>query len=168
MDKIEFEYYKNGMINKILQAWTIFWLGWWKGYILLIDIIAMPTIHESDKKNCTVQMNWVKMPKSSAIASGYKVAKGFNDNIMFLGVSQFARISNVEKFNVHVKDDCGRFIFSQDTACTLNDNMMSDNDAKFIKGLGKASLPKMDLQTMIMILIVGAGAIAGLYFMGVI
>ena len=168
MESIEFDYYNKTVFDRIRQSFIIFWLGWLNGYKMIIDIIAMPALVDGAELKCKVNMNWVKMPTAAIIASGYKLAKGFNDNIMWVGVPQYVKISNVEKFNVHAKDDNGRFIYSQDTACTLNDNMMSDNDAKFIRGLGKASLPKMDLQTMIMIIIVGVGAIIGLYFMGVI
>lgn len=80
----------------------------------------------------------------------------------------YIRICNISSFNTDVVDKAGRRIYSEDTGVTLNDKMTSNNILQFIKGLGKMMMSKMDLQTIILIVLVGAGAVAAMYFMGVI
>lgn len=150
--------------NFFTRLWMVFWYGWIKGMRLIIDMTASPSwikdpkLIRSDK--------FTDLPQSEICSKGYKIGKGFHDNLMWMFVPVFVKLNNFTKFDITVKDKNGYFLYSQDTAGTLNDSMVSDNDAKFIKGMGKAALPSMDLQTMIMIIIIGAGAVFGLHVLG--
>lgn len=162
MIDIEYKYYEKNTIGRKL---SIFWYGWIKGYKLKSDIIGKPAELGGDYKlrRCD---KWTDEDKASLQSKGYRPIKGLNDSILWLVVPQYAKLSNLKKFDVRQCDKYGRPLYSLDTAGTLNDSMKSDNDAKFIKGMGKAALPSMDLQTIIMIVIIGAGAIFGLKFLG--
>lgn len=133
---------------------------------LLIDInincvTGSPTYYRME--------TWTTKKTDEIICMGYKKCVGLHDNLLWLDIDQYIRINNGCEFDIHQKDKYGNFIYSQDTPATLNDAMTSDSDATFIKGMGRAhTLRGMDLQTLIMIAIVGAGAIAGMYFLGVI
>lgn len=159
---VDYPYCEKNLFKK---AFLIFWYGWVKGMILLIDGVAKPS-EFGGREVCRWSHRFTDLPRSEICARGYKVGKGFHDNLMWMFIPVFVKLNGFKCFDVSVKDKNGMFLYSQDTAGTLNDSMVSDNDAKFIKGMGKVQLSGMDLQTMIMIIIIGAGAIFGLHMLG--
>ena len=90
------------------------------------------------------------------------------DSIQWWRQPVYVRVLNYEQFDIHVKDDQGHYIYSQDTPSTLNDEMTSNATRDFIKAMFKTTLPTMDVQKLIMIGILAVGAIFGLMMMGVI
>lgn len=159
---INYPYHEKASFKKI---WMIIWFGWIKGMILIIDCTAKPAEFGGREAYRRID-RFTNETTASVLAKGYKTGKGWHDNLLWAFVPVFVKLNGFKKFDVFVKDKNGHFIYSQDTAGTLNDSMVSDNDTKFIKGMGKAALPSMDLQTMIMIIIIGAGAIFGLHMLG--
>ena len=162
-EKIRYPYESRDIIKKLL---LIIWYGHIKKYSLVSHVIAKPKILGGEEKHRREEF-FTNMDRAKIIADGHKPCVGLHDHIAWAFIPQYMKLSNFEKFNVHVRDKNGSFIFSQDTSGTLHDAMVSENDHKFIKGFGKVEMSKMDLQTMIMILVVGAGAVFGLHFMGV-
>ena len=163
MIDIEYKYYQKSTLGQKIK---VIWYGWFKGYILKSDFIAKPPQFGGEEKKLRRCDKWTDEDRATLESKGYKVIKGLNDSFVWLFVTQYAKLSNFEKFDIRQKDKNGRPLYSLDTSGTLNDSMQSDNDAKFIKGMGKAALPTMDLQTIIMIVLIGAGAIIGLKFLG--
>lgn len=164
---VEYCYYKKGLAAMFVNLWQILWFGYWKGCKLLIDFTAasvdlMPGQHEA-----TMKMMWTDAPTDQICRMKYKTAKGFNDNILFLFISQYARLHNFRCFDVQQKDSNGIPIYCLDTASTLNDAMVSESDKAFLKGMSRVALQSMDLQTIIMIVIVGVGAIFGMHMLGI-
>lgn len=159
---IDYPYHEKASFKKI---WMIIWFGWIRGMILIIDCTAKPAEFGGREAYRRID-RFTNETTASVLAKGYKTGKGWHDNLLWAFVPVFVKLNGFKKFDVSVKDKNGHFIYSQDTAGTLNDSMVSDNDTKFIKGMGKAALPSMDLQTMIMIIIIGAGAIFGLHMLG--
>lgn len=90
------------------------------------------------------------------------------DNIAWWRVPIFARIHDGFVFDIHRRDADGNLLYSQDTPNTLEDELRSNAVRDFIKGLFKTSLPTMDLQKILMIGILGVGAVFGLMMLGVI
>lgn len=90
------------------------------------------------------------------------------DSIQWWRQPVYVRVLNFQQFNIHVKNEQGQYIYSQDTPSTLNDEMNSNATKDFIKAMFKTTLPTMDVQKIIMIGILGVGAIFGLMMMGVI
>lgn len=110
--------------------------------------------------------HWTKISPAELQRAGYKKVEGLHDNIAWWGVPVYLRISGGSKFNIRARNKNGELLYSQDTAATLHDVMQSNATKKFLKGLNKAKLPEMDLQKMIFIAILGAGAFFGLYMLG--
>lgn len=161
----EHEYYRNDFNYDfkmiVLHRWIL-------KQTLKIDFIAMPDVL-GGKQKARIKETWTS-EKTAALRElhDYHKIVGWKDSILWAGVPCYIRISNVSSFNTDVVDKAGRRIYSEDTGVTLNDKMTSNNILQFIKGLGKMMMSKMDLQTIILVALVGVGAIAALYFMGVI
>lgn len=112
---------------------------------------------------------WVRAPAHQLRSMGYKPIEGAYDSIIFWGVPIFCKIHNGSKADISGVDPAtGEYYYSQDTAATLHDVMTSNATLDFIKGLGKTSLPAMDLQKIGMIAIIGVSMVLGLYMLGVI
>lgn len=112
---------------------------------------------------------WTDAKKKDLGTLGYKPVKGLHDSIMWVGIPIYMIVENGRAFEVpDTKDDNGNFLFPQDTAETLQDYASSSATQKFIAAMSKVqSIGTMDLQTIIMIAIIGVGAIFGLHIMGV-
>lgn len=163
---IEYPYYKRGLKNWIINTFFVLYYGVWKGCAMIIDVYADPFLPSIGW--CDVKRFWVDWTTEKINEDKYKIAKGFNDSLLFLFVPQYIRIHNMKAFDVSVKDPAtGVYIYSQDTASTLHDAMVSQSDMRFRKGMSKVGMQTMDIQTIIMIVIVGVGAIFGLHMLGV-
>lgn len=90
------------------------------------------------------------------------------DSLAWYNVPIYVRLLNWQQFDIHAKDEAGNFLYSQDTPSTLHDEMKSNATQEFIKAMFKTSLPNIDIQKIIMIGILGIGAVFGLMMMGVI
>lgn len=111
---------------------------------------------------------WTSDSAEELQKQGYLKVDGLYDSIVYWGVPVYMRINNASMFDIHVKDAEGNFIYSQDTAATLHDSMTSNATMAFLKGMNRIAWQAMDMQKIIMIAIVGAGAIFGLYMLGII
>lgn len=162
---IEYPYYKRGLANWFIKTFYVLYYGIWKGCALIIDIYADPYL--PNEGWCDIHKMWVDWKTETINDQKYKLGKGFEDSLLFAFVPQYVRIHNLDCFDTSIKDPAGQFIFSQDTASTLHDAMMSQSDMQFRKGMSKIGMQTMDIQTIIMIVIVGVGAIFGLHMLGV-
>lgn len=122
------------------------------------------------EQKCRRMDRWTEEKKSMLRLKGFTKVNNFAgyDSIAWWGVPIYVKFNNFHQFDIHVKDAQGNFIYSQDTAGTLHDEMVSNATWDFIKGLFRAALPSIDLQKMAMIAILGVGAFFGLMMMGVI
>lgn len=161
---IEYPYHKRGLGNWFVKLFFVLYYGIWKGCALIIDVYADPYL--TGDGWCDIHKMWVDWSTAEINEKKYKVAKGFEDSFLFMFVPQYAKIHNMSPFDTSVKDPAGNFIYSQDTASTLHDAMMSQSDIQFRKGMSKIGFQTMDIQTIIMIAIVGVGAIFGLHMLG--
>lgn len=109
---------------------------------------------------------WTDMKPIELQRAGYKKVEGLHDNLAWWGVPVYLRISGGSKFNIHARDKKGELLYSQDTAATLHDVMQSRATEQFLKGMGKTKLPEIDLQKMLFIGIIAAGAVFGLWMLG--
>lgn len=111
---------------------------------------------------------WTEEPPEQLNRDGYLRAYGLYDSILFWGVPVYLKVHGLKQFDIHATDpQTGRFLYSQDTAATLNDAMTSNATKDFIKGMAKTQLSAMDTQKVIMIALIGAGAIFGMWILGV-
>lgn len=112
---------------------------------------------------------WTDVPAEALQEAGYKRVKGMYDSLLWWNVPVYLQIHGGKKFDLSsVTDPAGNPLYSMDTSATLHDAMQSNATLDFIKGMGKTSMSSMDLQKIIMIAIVGVGAVFGLYMMGII
>lgn len=109
---------------------------------------------------------WTSDATEDLQRQGYLKVDGLYDSIVYSGVPVFMRINNAKIFDVHVKDANGNFLYSQDTAATLHDSMTSNATQNFLKGMNRVAWQTMDLQKIVMIAIIGVGAIFGMYMLG--
>jgi hypothetical protein len=113
---------------------------------------------------------WTAMTSDELHQEGYLKAirmPGY-DSIQWWGQKVYVRLQNYTQFDIHQKDDFGRFIYSQDTPSTLHDEMTSNATQQFIKAMFKTTLPTMDIQKIIMMALLAVGAVFGLMMLGVI
>lgn len=116
---------------------------------------------------------WTTLSPRDLQELGYKRIEGLYDSLLWWGVPVYMQIHGGEKFDVEhamikLPDGSEELAYSQDTPATLNDFMRSNATTDFIKGMSKTQLPAMDLQKLVMIGIIAAGAIFGLMMLGVI
>lgn len=90
------------------------------------------------------------------------------DSIQWWRQRVYVRLMNWQQFDIHQKDEFGNFLYSQDTPSTLHDEMTSSATQDFIKAMFKTTLPTMDIQKIIMMIILAAGGVFGLMMLGVI
>lgn len=153
----------NGMLTRFKQICD----AQIQGKKLLIDITINPGLW-TDKKEFYRIDRWTTETKDQIISRGYRKCVGLHDNLAWIGIRVYIKINNGSEFDTTVKDPHGRFVYSQDTAITLNDAFLSDADDRFIRGMGRArAMLQMDLQTLAMMGIIGIGAVVGMYFLGV-
>lgn len=112
---------------------------------------------------------WVDTKRKDLGTMGYKPVKGLHDSILWFGVKTYMIVENGKMFEVpDSRDENGNYLYPQDTAETLQDYASSSATQKFIAAMSKvAALGTMDLQTIIMIVIVGVGAVFGMHMLGV-
>lgn len=164
--------YKNkSILYRIKQRWTNALKGkrrrikvdmWVKEYAsprMIVEGVKSVGYFRQDK--------WTDEPAEQLNRDGYLKCTGLYDSILFWGVPVYLRVHGLHQFDIHATDDAGRFLYSQDTAATLNDAMTSSATKDFIKGMAKTQMSAMDTQKIIMIAMLGAGAIFGLWILGV-
>ena len=113
---------------------------------------------------------WTDMSTDELHQNGYLPAvrmPGY-DSIQWWGQKVYVRLQNYTQFDIHAKDEFGRFLYSQDTPSTLHDEMTSNATQQFIKAMFKTTLPTMDVQKIIMMALLAVGAVFGLMMLGVI
>lgn len=109
---------------------------------------------------------WTNDRNEDLQARGYLRVDGLYDSLVFWGVPVYLKITGGKVFDVAAKDELGQYLYSQDTAATLHDSMTSNATKEFLKGMNKIAMQAMDVQKLFMILLIGAGAIFGMYMMG--
>ena len=111
---------------------------------------------------------WGRWPAAQLYAQGYLKTRGLYDSILWWGVPVFVRIKGVEEFDVHVRDEYGEWVYSQEGPARLNDILSADLIGKALKAFARVQVSKMDIQKIAMIAILGAGAILGMMALGVL
>jgi len=110
---------------------------------------------------------WTDRSADELQRDGYKRVSGLHDSLVWWGVPIYLRINGGDKFDIHQVDANGVPLYSQDTAATLHDVMQSRATESFIKGMGKTQLSSMDTQKILLIGIIGAAAVLGMWMLGV-
>lgn len=163
---IEHEYWNTSLFYILKMIIVCHWI---KGMVLKVDLIGKPDVLGSgkDPKYRRVEY-WTNEPTHILRSKyDYKKAIKWYDSLLWAGVPVWMRLSNLEQFDIHVKDKNGKFIYSQDTSATLHDVMTSNATITFIKQMAKTVMSKMDIQTMVLMAIVGVGAVVGLHYLGI-
>lgn len=141
------------------------------GERMYIDLRGYVEIVNNKKvMKCRRMDRWTQDRGSELRHTGYTKVINFPgyDSLIWWGVPVYIKFIGFDQFDIHVKDEHGRYIYSQDTAGTLHDEMVSTATHDFLKGLFKTTLPTIDLQKFGLIAILGIGAVFGLMMMGVI
>ena len=168
----ENDYWNKSIIYKLCQRvkfWTV------NSNRLVVDIHAkkvFPRVEDrltdSGVYRYTRRDTWTEKSPEELNRDGYYRVDGLYDSIIFWGVPVYIKLHGLRKFDIKTVNDKGELIYSQDTSATLHDVMQSSATQDFIKGMGKTTMAAMDTQKIIMIAILGAGVIFGLYMLGII
>lgn len=110
---------------------------------------------------------WTTEKKYQLREQGYKQVKGMvhHDSLIWMFTPVFIKMDGMCKIDID-ETNSKSMPMPLTTATRLNDIMKSNAIADFIKGLIKGSANKMDTQTMIMMGIIGVGAVFGMHMMG--
>ena len=142
-------------------GWEILKRKWIQGKKLIVDFTMKPDVLKGTPEYIRKE-KWVKTPSKDLHAVGYRDAEGLHDSIIWSYVRIYVRFHNTKEFPI-----ADVFPDKKDTAYTLNDAMLSTSDRDFKKGLARAQLTATaDWQKLILIGIVGAGALLGTKMMG--
>ena len=144
-----------GLIDRLAQRFKHLF-----GWSLLIDIEILPAyiVKLGIQSKYRVKEKWVKLSRSDIAYYDYTPCIGYKDSIDWIGVPTYCRIhGGIVPPNI---DD--------QSATRLNDCMKNDATKKFEKSLGKGQLSKMDTQKLILLGVLGVGAVLALWFTGVI
>ena len=129
--------------------------------VLVVDIIAKHS-NSQNKDYYERKEYWSDTPLSVLHENGYRICEGLHDNLAWIGVPIMMKFYG---FKTSTVDDPN---FSKDTPSTLNDRMNSNLLNKFAKSLARAAaLNGMDLQKLLLMGIVGVGAVIGMKMLGV-
>lgn len=148
--------HNGGILYQIMRrAFHLPILGW----KLKTDILLKPkwATAEGSENAYTIKETWVKESVRDLAGKGYVRCYGLHDNLVWWGVRNYIRIHGGE-----VAHHRGNL----QTATTLNNSMKSNADRKFRRSMAHGALPAMDLQKIGLLLLVGGGAVLGMYFMG--
>lgn len=129
------------------------------GWKLKTDILIKPkwATAEGSDNAYTIKEIWVKDRIRDLAGTGYVRCYGLHDNILWWGVRNYIRIHGGE-----VADNRGNL----QTATTLNNSMKSNAFKKFRRTMAHAALHTMDIQKIGLLLLIGGGAILGMYLLG--
>lgn len=129
------------------------------GWKLKTDILIKPkwATSEGSENAYTIKETWVKDNVRDLAGTGYVRCYGLHDNILWWGVRNYIKIHGGE-----VADNRGNL----QTATTLNNSMKSNAVKSFRRAMARGALPTMDLQKIGLLLLIGGGAILGMYLMG--
>ena len=151
---------------------------WWNGRImqrkLIVDMrfyLATPDVSKPNVKQVKSLERrecWTDLPTSQICQMGYLPAKRLHDTIPWVAIPVYLRFDNPQKFEVpETKDEEGHYVYSQDSPSTLYDKWQSNATKEFIKSLSKLGMRQIDTQTMIMMAIIGVGAVVGMWLLGI-
>lgn len=162
----EREYWRGGFLDNIKERLAH------RGEKIIVDIWQKTEI-VAGKKGAYYSRSdrWTQATSDELHSEGYLpgVRVPGYDSIEWSKQKVYVRLLNFQQYDIHVKDDLtGRYLYSQDTPSTLHDEMTSNATQDFIKAMFKTTLPKMDVQKIIMIAILGVGAVFGLMMLGII
>lgn len=131
------------------------------GWKLVVDIILKPdmrppiAIGRAEQFACREE--WVKLSVKEISERGYCKLEGWKDNLAWWGVPVYGQITNGKTPEP----------MNQETATTFNDRMKSKATQKFIRSLSRQALPSLSFQQIALIGVLGAGAILGMWWLGV-
>lgn len=157
----EHNYYGKGLGKFFSDLGECIKHSWIKKRILVCDIIGEHSNVQNQDYYRRIEY-WTDTPAAVLHENGYRICEGLHDNLAWSGVPVMMKIYN---FKCSTVDDPR---FSKDTPSTLNDRMENNLLNKFAKSLARATtLAGMDLQKLLLMGIVGVGAIIGMKFLGV-
>lgn len=160
------------------KALTDLVIVWWHGRImqrtLVVDMrftMRSPDITKPNVKPVKTLVReeyWTDLTMSEIHQRGYLPVKRLHDSIPWVLIPVSLRFDNPQRFEVpDTKDEKGHFIFPQDTPSTHYDKWHSNATKEFIKSMSKLGMRQIDTQTMIMMLIIGGGALFGMWMLGI-
>ena len=166
VDEIEYQTLTAGKaISERLTHW---------GQKIIVDIDARETPLTLDMAQAgeTVPAydrsdRWTTWPKAELCKAGYQKAEGLYDSVLWWGVPVYCRFTGVEEYDIKETDEDGRLIWSQESPSRLNDIIEGALMSKAVKGFGKIEVGKMDLQKLLMFGMIAAGAVLGMWMLGV-
>ncbi len=121
------------------------------------------------EKMLSIQQCWTNASSVQIREMGYKKVERLHDNLTWLGVPCYIRFENAKKFDTPMEKDpaTGIYLHPVLTPSLSYDKMKSNATQDFLKDLKKGAPRDIDVHTMVMIAVVGIGAILGLWLMGV-
>lgn len=130
----------------------------WK--LLVLMILKDPTVSmiDTDRKEIvTWREAWTRKDSASISKMGYAKCEGLKDSIAWMGVPVYAKIIG----GIVPPSE------NLESATTLNNNMRSTATKEFFRKMWKVKLPSLSIQQIIIIVILGVGAILGMWWLGV-
>lgn len=170
--QIPFDYTQKNFFYDLKET---FWNAWVMQRKLIVDMrfymrtpdILKPNVKPIQSLEC--KEYWTDLSKSDIHQRGYLPVERLHDTLAWVGVKTYLRFDNPQRFEVPKdKDEKGHFIYPQDTPATLYDKWRSNATKDFIKNMSKLGMREIDTQTIIMIGIIGAGAVVGMWLLGII
>lgn len=131
------------------------------------DIPDAPRIH--DEQQLKRMEYWTNAPTSEIKARGYKTAYRLHDGLIWVRVPRYLMIAGAQKFIVpQDKDENGQYIYPQVTPAIMYDKFTSRASEKFKKSLSKLATRQLDAHALLMLVIMIAGAVCGMFMLGII
>lgn len=127
------------------------------------QIVPMPHLMD-EQRNHRAEF-WTNATTAEINSRGYKPVERLHDTLLWWRVPQFLMLTDAYKFEV--PDD--RTLYPQHTPATMDNKFKSQNYWEFVKKLfAKPAMRDMDAHSIFMVMIILAGAIGGLWMMGII
>lgn len=154
-------YYNHHKEKWYIQPFLTIWYVWIRKMALMIDIVAKPA-ELKGKPECRRVEYWTDEDPEDLYGKGYRPCRGLHDSITWYGTPFFAKFTNFCEFDINKA-----FPEKKDTPGTLNDEMESDADVKFKRGLARIGLSSVaDWQKIGLMVALGIAVIAVTKFLG--
>jgi len=159
--RLEHEYWKEAGFRELFRARRHKWK-------LVIDFI--PAGFAGMKH--VLRESWTDQTRDDIIGQGYIAARGFHqktlwEQLKWLGIPRFVKLTGLTEFDISGKDADGDFIYPQDSSITLRDYLDSSAETDFLKTMNKTKMPELDLKSLAMMGILAMGVLLGVKMLGV-
>lgn len=124
-----------------------------------------PRPHVCDEQVCDREEFWTNASNAEIMQRGYRPAERLHDTLAWLKIPTFMIYTGAYRFEVPPDKD----LYPQHTPALMDDKFESQSFWGFVRGMAtRVAARELDVHGIVMVLVIVAGAVGGLWMMGFI